>query len=279
MVGGLFLMLFLPPSTSTEKSLWTSLILRWSRNSEAWKRRQYTSTTQLVTVVFHTVCHITVNVRKYQSPIPLRKSLGSSRSWAVSPFVSPSVLTWHWSGGKKEEKGPWVGFESRLSKFWRLLHLWGEQRGKMAKRPLIRRMQERPLRIWELDNQSVARKSTPWAKKHQLRNCSRFCRNSDFLKMSTEHLSPAPPGGVSSGRSRARRLSDALLQCDFGDKLAIPVANTTRRLSDALLQVVPNFPMASHSPVSKLAKVLSRNKHAQNSGNPVRSLLNQRMHI
>ena len=91
--------------------------------------------------------------------------------------------------------------------------------------------------------------------------------------MSTEHLSPTPLEGATPGcgRSRARRLSDALLQCDFGDKLAIPVANTTRRLSDALLQVVPNFPVGTHSPVSKLAKVLSR-KRGDDGGNPVRIL-------
>ncbi|XP_059081116.1 transient receptor potential cation channel trpm-like isoform X3 [Tigriopus californicus] len=81
--------------------------------------------------------------------------------------------------------------------------------------------------------------------------------------MSCEFLSAPGPRRV----SRARRLSDALLSGELGDRLSVPLVSRTRRLSDALLQVVPNFPSSYHSPVSKLAKVLSRNK-SQNNGQP-----------
>lgn len=85
--------------------------------------------------------------------------------------------------------------------------------------------------------------------------------------MSCEFLSAPGPRRV----SRARRLSDALLSGELGDRLSVPLVSRTRRLSDALLQVVPNFPSSYHSPVSKLAKVLSRNK-SQNNGQPVSRL-------
>ena len=40
--------------------------------------------------------------------------------------------------------------------------------------------------------------------------------------------------------------------------MSVPVVSTRRRLSDALLQVVPNFPTAYATPVSKLAKALAK---------------------
>ena len=61
-----------------------------------------------------------------------------------------------------------------------------------------------------------------------------------------------------------------------GDLLTVPnmASRTGRRLSDALLQVVPNFPMSTHSPVSKLAKALAKHMDKKAAGQQVRRTTN-----
>lgn len=68
------------------------------------------------------------------------------------------------------------------------------------------------------------------------------------------------------------RLLETASTMSVGDLLTVPnmASRTGRRLSDALLQVVPNFPMSSHSPVSKLAKALAKHMDKKAAGQPVR---------
>lgn len=51
------------------------------------------------------------------------------------------------------------------------------------------------------------------------------------------------------------------------DQLSVPppAVSTRRRLSDALLQMVPNFPVSYPSPVSKLARALTRHMEKSNT--------------